>query len=212
MKPVKVIAAIILVGLSVSLVAVGRHTFGPKGRPTFDPRISSRSKGNPQAPLWIVEYVDFQCKSCALSVPIIGEFMNEHPGRVYLQLRFHPLPNAHRHAVRAAVYGECAAKQKKFWPMHDLLFGKQDEWIESENPDVFYNRYAAEAGLDIGRLSACVEDPATKATIMAEKEEAAAIGVNSTPTFFLNGKMMVGIVGLKEALATHADVKKKGSV
>jgi len=208
-KPAKVIAGVILVVISVALVAVGRYHFGPKGRLTFDPRTSSRSQGNPHAPIWVVEYLDYQCKSCALSVPIIHEFMSKHPGKVYLQLRFHPLPRAHRHAIRAAIYGECAAKQKKFWPMHNLLFEKQDEWGPSESPDAFFNRYAVQAGLDDQRLSACVDDPATKTAVMAERDEGQAIGVKSTPTFFVNGKMSVGVIGLKELLEAQSGQKGK---
>ncbi len=169
---------------------------------SLDKRQLLRSKGDPGGGLWIVEYADFQCKSCQVASTILESYLNRYPSRIYLQTRFHPM-KSHPHAVKSAIYAECAAKQGKFWEFHDLLFQRQHEWTKLPYIDEAFSGYAESAGLNLKKLNACVNNPQTEKTVLKEKEEGAALGVLSTPTFFINGKMAVGPKGLVDELEAY---------
>ncbi|HTL70662.1 MAG TPA: thioredoxin domain-containing protein [Candidatus Eisenbacteria bacterium] len=197
----KLTAACVVAAACVALVTGGRALFGPGGRLAADRGIAARSKGDPKARVWIVEYLDFQCLACSQAGPLLREYMEKHPSEVYLQARFYPLIRTdHRYGVKSAIYADCAAVQGKFWPFHDLLFEKQAEWSASEDPDAVFHGYARGLGIDERRLSACVDDPAIKKQVLGEKAEAMDLGVRSTPTFFINGRMVVGLESLEDEL------------
>ena len=177
--------------LCVGTIHGARSFFGPHGRVTLDPRILNRSKGDPAASVWIVEYMDYQCPSCRLASKILDAYFKEYPSKLYLQVRFHPLKN-HPHGLESALYAECAMRQKKFWEFHHLLFENQSEWRERSDVVEKFHDYAVQAGLDLKKLNACVANPLTKETVLQEDTDSGELGVHSTPTFFMNDKMIVG--------------------
>ena len=87
--------------------------------------------------------------------------------------------------------------------MSDLLFAKQDEWEAAQDPDTLFLGYARDAGIDTARLAACVSDPAAKMAVLEERERARSLGLKSTPTFFINGKKVVGVQSLHEELDAY---------
>jgi protein-disulfide isomerase len=198
----KFFMAALLVALSAAAVIAGRHFLGPQAGFSAEERDFLRSKGEPKAELWLVEYLDYQCESCRIGSGILKDFMERHPGKIYLQVRFHPLVTFHRHAFKAAVYAECAARQGKFWPFHEILLREQPRW--SPLPDTVideaFEGYAREAGVDTAKLAKCLGDPSVKKAVMDEKDKAMAMGVKLTPTFYLNGRMIVGPDPLKAEL------------
>lgn len=193
-----------IVTLAVLAAAVGTvyaaRAAAPKGALMQEQRLARRSRGNPEAPIWVVEYADFQCPSCRASFPLLDAYFKINPGKIYWQLRSYPLFMTHRYALKSAIYAECASSQGRFWPFSEALFRQQDAWKDSPDADALFHGYARDAGLDLNKLDACVDDPATKQTLIDEKEAASALGVRLTPTFFINGKMVVGDQPLKEAL------------
>ena len=191
MKINKLITTIIVVLCCIGSIHFARIYFGPHGRVTLDPRIANRLKGNPSASVWVVEYMDYQCPSCRLATKILEAYFEEYPSNLYLQVKFHPLKQ-HLHGLETTVYAECATRQNKFWKFHHLLFEHQDEWKEITDTTDIFHRYAQETGMDIQKLDACLLNPLTKETVLRENEESLALGVNSTPSFFINGKMVVG--------------------
>jgi protein-disulfide isomerase len=197
------IAAALLAGLLLwTAVQIGRILHG-RGAPRVEPRLAARSKGDPKARVWVVEYIDFQCSTCAEASKTLEKVLERHPKDLYIQVRLHPLVIAHPFALKSAIYAECAAEQGRFWPFHDLLFETQSEWAQAPMPDDLFHDYARRTGVDPGRLAACVDDPATKARVMAEKDAAIELGVRATPTFFVNGKKVVGPDSLEEELKAH---------
>lgn len=205
----KKIPATILILLACYASVEGlRLVTGPKGKVLLDRRISSRARGNPGAPLWIVEYVDFQCGICGRASGVLREYLEKHPSKIYLQVRFRPLVLTHEFALKSAVYAECAASQGKFWPFYEILFARQAAWASSSSPDDLFHSYVKEIGLNVERLDMCVQDEAVKKRIIAEKDEAMDLGVTSTPTFFINGRMVIGLDALKEDLAALFPEKK----
>lgn len=199
MKKSKIITTFLVIALSVGFIHAARFVFGPKGKVTFDKRILNRSKGNPNAPVWIVEYMDYQCPACRTAFYVIDAALKEYPSQIYFQVRFHPLKQ-HPHGLESAVYSECAMRQKKFWEFYRLLFENQKEWEDLILTEDKFHEYAQRAGLNAEVLDACLADPLTSETVLKENTDSRMLGVNTTPTFFVNGKMIVGIMEMKAEL------------
>ena len=207
----KILATIFVLVFCYAAVQEARLVAGPKGKFFFDQRVSSRAKGNPGAPHWIVEYLDFQCRPCRQAGPVLRSYLTKYPSQIYLQARFLPLILTNPYALKSALYAECAAAQGKFWPLHDLLFDRQESWESADDPDKLFVGYAKEAGLDLEKLKACIQDPSVKNKVVAEKDEAINLGVQTTPTFFVNAKKVVGVQALKEELEAYFSKKKEKS-
>ena len=152
-------------------------------------------KGPGTAPITIVEFSDFQCPFCGRAAKDLRELVASTPG-VSLVFRHFPLDTScnanvqrqmHANACLAAYAAECAGKQGRFWEYHDLLF----ENGERLGRDALIT-YAQRIGLDAGAFERCLEDPATQARVTADIEAATRAGVNSTPTLFINGRLVEG--------------------
>ncbi|MFA5059757.1 MAG: thioredoxin domain-containing protein [Candidatus Omnitrophota bacterium] len=172
--------------------------------------ILARAKGNPKAPIKIIEYLDFQCPACAKGAIALKEYLKKYPSQIYLEVKHYPISQIHKYALKSASYAECSAKQGKFWEFHDFLVKEQSRWERLLNVDAIFREKAHALGLDLKKLDACVESEETKAGILKEKEQGKALGIKSTPTYFINGKMVVGMISLKQALDRHFAEQKTG--
>lgn len=151
---------------------------------------SDWTRGSKSAPVTFVEYGDFQCPACSAYYPIIKQLQEEYGDRVQFVFRHFPLTTVHRNAAAAARAAQAAGAQGKFWEMHDLLFSRQSSWSESFGaPDIFA-QYAQELGLDQGKFKSDTASDAINQAIDADVQGAGDIGVNATPTFFLEGKKL----------------------
>jgi predicted DsbA family dithiol-disulfide isomerase len=177
MNPAKRNATIVVIALCVCAVLAFR-ALRPDSAQAMKKRLAERAQGSEKAPLWITE--------C--------------PGQIYLQVRYFPL-SAHKNAMKAAVYAECASRQPgKFWKFHDRVFEHQPEWAMDPYPQIRFAEYARSADLDVRRLDACAHDETVEKAVADEKKKGEELGVKITPTFFVNGKIAVGVNGLSEAL------------
>jgi protein-disulfide isomerase len=158
------------------------------------------SRGLASAPVTVVEFGDFGCSACrqfALEgYPAIHEeFVSTGRVRwVYVPFLLGVFPNAPE-AARAA---ECAAEQDAFWPIHDVLFERQEEWKRPRNPASVFQRYVAELSLDRARFDACYDDNGGRARTRANNRAARRNGVRATPTFFVNGRRFEGAPPLEQ--------------
>ena len=107
--------------------------------------------------------------------------------QVRFAYRHFPLPQ-HKNAKLAATVAEAAGKQDKFWEMHDLIFQNQSDWSEEKNAAVIFAKYAQDLGLDLAQFQTDIASEEIKAKIENDYKSGVKAGVNSTPTFFLNGK------------------------
>ncbi len=142
-------------------------------------------------PVTLIEYSDFQCPACASFYPIVEQVVREASTTMKLVYRHYPLPQ-HKNAQLAARASEAAANQDKFWDMYHLLFENQTDWDELADTaarDVFKG-YAERLGMDLIAYSADLDSDATKLKVSESLKGAVATGVNSTPTFFINGKVI----------------------
>jgi len=195
-----VIAVVIVVG------AINLFKQNAKGGGIND-FLPERSKGNPQAALKIVEFADFQCSHCKHGAEIIKNYMKQYPDGIYLTMKFFPLGQLN--SSMSAFYAQCAARQGKFWDMHDELFATQDSWRTLLRVQDFYNTIAQPLGLDVVALQECSEEKDVRALVARERSLGDSYFVKSTPTYFINGKMVVGIKELEEALKAHFENSEK---
>ena len=159
-------------------------------------------KGADNAKVVIVEYSDFQCPFCKRGKDMIPQILKDYNGKVKIAYKQLPLKN-HNWAMPAAIASVCAYEQgnDKFWALHDKLFDSQKD-ITLENSKEKFNQYAKEVGLDTKKFDACLNSKEAAAVVDTQMKEAVEIGVQSTPTFVVNGMIVPGAnpEGLKSAI------------
>jgi len=160
------------------------------------------TKGAQGAKVTIVEYSDFQCPFCKRGKDMLPEILKKYDGKVKVAYKQLPLRN-HNWAKSAAIASICAYQQgnDKFWEFHDVVFDNQKE-IKLENSEKIFRGYAKDIGLDPKKFDACLADEKVAARVDSEIQEAVSIGVQSTPTFIVNGMIVQGanLDGLKSAI------------
>jgi protein-disulfide isomerase len=149
-------------------------------------RSSSHAQGSGK--VQIVEFGDYQCPSCGAAYPIIKQLQTENANDISLIFRNFPLPQLHANAITAAEAAEAAGKQGKYFEMHDKLYETQKEWSTLSNPLDTFVSYAKGLGLDQNKFKQDVEAENFKAIIDTDVADGNALGVNATPTFYINGK------------------------
>lgn len=138
--------------------------------------------GNPQAVVTLLEYGDYQCPSCGMAYPIIKRLMKQFYGELRFVFRNFPLREAHQFAMMAALAAEAAALQNKFWEMHDIIYENQDD-LDGNS----LLHYAEVLNLDLQRFTNDLQNRNLLIKIEKDFESGVRSGVNSTPTFFING-------------------------
>ena len=139
-------------------------------------------RGPAFAPVTLIEYADFECLHCGRVYGILQRLTTSVPDTFRLVYRHFPLGWEHPHANDAARAAEAAARQGRFWEMHDMLFRHQDA-LDREA----LRAYAEDLGLDLARFDADLADQATLARVERDVASGERSGVRGTPTFFLNG-------------------------
>ena len=145
-------------------------------------------RGNPNAPVTLEEFADFQCPSCGAYYPELKKIEAEFGDRLRVIFRERPLVPPHEHALIAAQAAEAAGLQNRFWEMHDKLYENQKAWVEAKDVVPMLVDYAKQIGLDTDRFMRDLNGEAVAARIFQDGKRAHALGVNSTPNFFVNGK------------------------
>lgn len=175
------------------------------------PAVNSNdhSFGNPEAPLELVEYGDYECPYCGRAYPIVKDIQQKLGSELKFVFRNFPLAKIHPHAFSAAVATEAAGLQGKFWEMHDLVFENQ-KTLDVEN--IFH--FAGILHLDIERFQNGIQQKTLIEKVEKDFESGLRSGVNRTPTFFINGTKYDGswsgdqlLVYLKSQLTEALDQK-----
>lgn len=133
----------------------------------------------------LIEYSDLQCPACKGFHDILKTF---EPKNVTLVFRHFPLYSIHKNAMTAAYAAEAAGLQGKFWEMVDVQFSKQSEWSILSNPKDYFVNVAKSLKLDTEKFKKDMDSEIVKNKVQADLTEGESIGINATPTFFLNGK------------------------
>jgi protein-disulfide isomerase len=146
-------------------------------------------RGDPTAPVTLEEFGDFQCPPCGLLHPILKQLEGEFgPRKLRVIFREFPLVPAHAHALNAARAAEAAGLQGKFWEMHDLIFENQNLWKDSFDVRPTFEGYATKLGLDLEMFRRDIGGEVVERRIFLDGKRGHAMGVNGTPTVFMNGR------------------------
>lgn len=185
----------ILIGIFLgTILLIGGALFFFSKQPTANSQVytqeqlvlpTTQIKGNTSSPIYLVEFSDFQCPACGTFEPLVQEIMKQHGDKIAFGYRHFPLTQ-HEFADEAARASIAAGKQNKFWEYHDLLFENQEQL----SPEKFIE-LATQLELNIDQFTQDKESQETKDIIQKDMADGNAFDVNSTPTFFLNGKKLI---------------------
>src|SRR5713226_9766997 len=156
----------------------------PKVQVAYDP---ARLRGDPKAPVVIVEFSDFQCPYCQSVQPTLKTLLAKYEGRVSLAYRDLPLRDIHPQAQLAAEAGRCAGEQGKFWEYHDLLFAHQNKLTREDLVG-----HARSLSLDDKQFDSCLSTGKYKAQIEEDRQLGLRAGLSGTPGFIINGNLLSG--------------------
>jgi predicted DsbA family dithiol-disulfide isomerase len=145
-------------------------------------------RGNPDAPITIVEFSDFQCPYCVRARPTIARVRDTYGDQVRFAFRHYPLA-FHQQAPKAGEAVACAGDQDRFWDMHDRLWQNPGQIQPSA-----LKGHAAALGLDLEAFGQCLDSGRYASLVKRDTEEGARLGVSATPAFFVNGRLLVGAV------------------
>jgi protein-disulfide isomerase len=158
------------------------HIYGLTSQPQTIEELKQAATGK----AIVMEYADFQCPACRNSFVDVNKLRTEFEDDMLFVFRHFPIVSAHPNAMAAHRAAVAAEKQGQFWEMHDLLYLRQNTWAVASNPVEVFRGYAQELGLDVERYDSDVADPLTYERINVDVESSRALGVNSTPTMFVD--------------------------
>jgi protein-disulfide isomerase len=167
---------------------------GPDVRVMIDPPRHSvtlastdPSLGSASAPVTIVEFSDFQCPFCRQAAPTLKQIRDKYGDKVRVVWKDFPLTQIHPQAFKAGEAAHCAAEQGKFWEYHDRLFANQQALQPAD-----LKKHAVETGLDSAKFDACLDSSKYGDRVREGVAQGARLGVNSTPTMYVNGRLVSG--------------------
>ena len=178
---------------SVALVASALLAAAAPGTGQDDLR-AARTRGSESAPVTIYEMSDFQCPWCArFTLQTMPALEREYiaTGKVRLIFVNFPLP-MHPNAGPAAELAMCAARQDRFWAIHDLLYRHQDDWKDLREPATYFLGLADSAGLSRDAIVECMRSGAMRAIVQRDADGASRSGAHSTPSFWIEGGILAG--------------------
>lgn len=184
---------VIVALVAIATVAGGtmfyRMKHAPANRVVSSERDESQvhTRGNPKAPVTLEEFGDYQCPPCAKLAGPIKMLEDQYGDQLCLVFRHFPLVN-HNYAKDAAHAAEAAARQGKFWEMHDQLYREQATWTQSDNVKAMFKAYAALLGMDQDRFEQDMNSEYVKERVEADQRQATKLGITSTPTIFVNNR------------------------
>lgn len=209
---------LVLLGIAAGVVLViaaifGWQQFRPVGdlntppEANYDQLASGRSLGPADARVVIQEFADFQCPACAIFAqsvaPLIKRTYIEQGASVRLEFYFYPIvdrivSNGTTESLRSAQAGECAADQDRFWPFHDYMFVNQQGEGRGGFRDARIRAIAETAGLDMPAFDACFAGSASAEVVRADEARGDQLGVQGTPTLFINGERVQNFTDFNE--------------
>jgi protein-disulfide isomerase len=190
----------------IILIFIGIVAFGGKSSNSGSGKSSSGStptnhiEGQGKAGVTLVEYGDYQCPYCGQYFPILQQVLTEYGQQIYFQFRNFPLTSLHPNAFAGARAAEAAGLQGKFWQMHDLLYEQNDayynggepsgSWIGATDPTPYFDADARQLGLNLTQFESDYASDTVNNLINADMAAGNKLGIDATPTFYLDGKQV----------------------
>jgi protein-disulfide isomerase len=190
---VMVLAILVLLAIGLVQSAQSRSSSasdpsGPAASAVGDD--SHRLDSVPGSAVTVVEFLDFECESCAAAYPMVQSVREQFAGQITFVVRYFPIPS-HHNSTNAAIAVEAAAGQGRFEQMYSRMFETQSEWGEQqESRAPLFRQFAEEIGLDMELYDDAVADPATAERVASDFDDGRELGVQSTPSFFVNDRLL----------------------
>lgn len=189
--PFVIIAAVLVAAVGVGfLMFRSSQTQAPA---TQTPASDSRATSNGLASKGVVtidEYGDYQCPPCGLLHPVLKTLKGEYGGRIQIAFHHFPLTQLHNHALEASYAAAAAGLQGKFWEMHNILYENQSVWSQVGDFRPIVINFARQIGLDVPRFTRDMDGLQVVTIVSEDTRRATALGVNSTPTIFINDQLI----------------------
>jgi protein-disulfide isomerase len=183
----------------------------PISQPGQPPVAAMHERGGPTAKVMVEEYGDYQCPPCGMLFHDLKTIEKEYGTQIRFVFRHFPL-QGHKHAVTAAHAAEAAGLQGHFWEMHDMIYQNQLSWSPADDARPVFTQYARDLKLDVDRFTRDMDSPDVAQRVSADYQRGLTVGVNGTPTIFINGRQMnpnaVTLDGLRGALDYMLGKKK----
>lgn len=189
-----IICVVFIIGLILAVNQPDRPSNANQN--TTDRLVGRWPIGSESSPIRIIEFADFECPACAAAAPILNEVINKYGDKISLSFVHYSLPQ-HKRAMAAANAAEAAGEQGKFWAMAEILFARQLEWTTVDDFKPTFGRYSLQIGVDPSKILSAIgvgqytQDRIDKDYLLGQK-----VGVNSTPTFMVNGQIYRGMLRL----------------
>ncbi len=150
---------------------------------------NSRVLDDPEgAEVTLVEFLDFECEVCGAVYPYVEQIREDYAGQLRFVQRYFPIPS-HQNSMNAALAVEAAGLQGRYEDMYHRMFETQAEWGEQqESKAALFREFAVDLGLDMAAYDAAVADPATEVRVQSDFDAGIELGVQGTPTFFVDGR------------------------
>jgi protein-disulfide isomerase len=162
----------------------GGSSNSAKAQPT------THTKGGNAKKVTLVEYGDFECPACYAYYPIVEQVYEKYKNDISFQFVNFPLVSIHKNALASHRAAEAASIQGKFWEMYGLLYTNRSTWVEQSNPSPIFEGFAQQLGLDVNKFKKDASSSAVNAIVQADIAKGTKLGVNSTPTFYLDGQKL----------------------
>ncbi|HKC63612.1 MAG TPA: thioredoxin domain-containing protein [Pyrinomonadaceae bacterium] len=177
----------------------------PQPSPVQLPPDNPHARGGLNAKVTLDEYGDYQCPPCGALYPELKTLEKDYGDQVRFVFHQFPLPTVHKHAELAARAAEAAGLQGKFWEMHDMLYQNQLSWSIAEDARPVFIQYAQMLGLDVDRFTRDLDSYEVKSRVDIDVERGKSLGVQGTPTVFINGRQLKPEVMTDEGLRLALD-------
>ncbi|MEK7627120.1 MAG: DsbA family protein [Patescibacteria group bacterium] len=165
---------------------------------SFELDAQNPQRGATEATVVIREFSDFQCPACRSFSSNINQFMKEYGDKVKHIFYDFPLVSIHKNSLGASMAARCAEVQGNFWGYHDMLFDRQKNWEISQNSNDVFVGYAEELDLDGNALRVCLDEKRYEEIVKKNLDKANKLGLNSTPTIFINDKKFKGVLSVDD--------------
>src|SRR5882672_10213633 len=191
--PFVIIVIVLLAGLAAAWIFMrSSRPGGPPANTTAGNEAPGAEpphiRGNPNAPVTLEEFGDFECPTCGAYYVEVKKIENEFGDKLKVIFREYPLLPMHEHALMAAQAAEAAGLQNKFWEMHDKLYENQTTWVAAKDLVPVFVDYAKQIGIDPDRFMKDLSAETVAVRIFQDGKRVHSLGLKGTPSFFVNGK------------------------
>jgi protein-disulfide isomerase len=192
-RPLLIIAIVLIVSVIGGVVFLrSRQITDSAGnhQPASEVSPETAKKVPADTVVTLEEFGDYQCPPCGELHPTLKRLKSQYGPNLNFIFRNYPLTEIHKNALLAAQAAEAARVQGRFWEMHDLLYETQKVWSDDVNPKPIFIKFARDIGLDTDRFGRDLGNEEVKLRIEADQGAATKMGVNGTPTVFINGRRL----------------------